>query len=246
MCTELGKYCSSAAMVFAMHQIQVACIVEHCQGRPHFDDFLTEIAVAGRLIASATTEAGTGGDVRSSVCAVESDGQSSRSKRGSGDLLRRIRRRHARDRAVAPTSATSDQVLVHVAARTSPSSRPRPGTRSAAWHLQHRLPAARAGIRRSDRSDAVRRSRGAQCSRSRTSRGRLLAGHRGGRAERARVFVRVAARKTPGFGSGRRASSGRGARLDRRIRALVDASVREFVFSKDDPDLASSMAWRCT
>ncbi len=28
MCTVLGRACSSAAMVFAMHQIQVACIVD--------------------------------------------------------------------------------------------------------------------------------------------------------------------------------------------------------------------------
>src|SRR4051812_25245847 len=42
VCTELGKYCSSTAMIFAMHQIQVACIVEHCQGSPPFDDFLRE------------------------------------------------------------------------------------------------------------------------------------------------------------------------------------------------------------
>ena len=58
VCTELGKHCSSAAMVFAMHQIQVACIVEHCQGLQYFDELLTEIAHSGRLLASATTEAG--------------------------------------------------------------------------------------------------------------------------------------------------------------------------------------------
>src|SRR3954471_22564091 len=31
MCDALGQYCASSAMVFAMHQIQVACIVRHGQ-----------------------------------------------------------------------------------------------------------------------------------------------------------------------------------------------------------------------
>jgi acyl-CoA dehydrogenase len=62
-------------MVFAMHQIQVACIVRHGLGVPLLRDYAAE-ALAGRqaLLASATTEAGVGGDVRNSVCAVERDG----------------------------------------------------------------------------------------------------------------------------------------------------------------------------
>ena len=31
ICEILGQYCASTAMVFAMHQIQVACIVHHAQ-----------------------------------------------------------------------------------------------------------------------------------------------------------------------------------------------------------------------
>lgn len=68
--TELAKHCSSAAMVFAMHQIQVASLVRH-GGSP---DYLRQIASDGLLLASATTEVGIGGDVRSSSCAVVASG----------------------------------------------------------------------------------------------------------------------------------------------------------------------------
>jgi len=68
----LGRQCATTAMVYAMHQIQVACLVRH-GGNLFFTDFLREEVVGKQaLLASATTEAGIGGDVRSSYCAVES------------------------------------------------------------------------------------------------------------------------------------------------------------------------------
>ena len=71
LCEALGHYCASTAMVFAMHQIQVACIVHHGLGSAFFRDYAREISARQRLIASATTELGVGGDVRSSICAVK-------------------------------------------------------------------------------------------------------------------------------------------------------------------------------
>ena len=73
-CTALGQHCASAAMVFAMHQIQVACLVRHALDTPHFRAFAAELAERQLLLASATTEAGVGGDVRTSGCAVTRDG----------------------------------------------------------------------------------------------------------------------------------------------------------------------------
>jgi acyl-CoA dehydrogenase len=70
LCEALGQYCASTAMIFAMHQIQVACIVHHGLDTAFFRDYAREIAARQRLIASATTEMGIGGDVRSSICAV--------------------------------------------------------------------------------------------------------------------------------------------------------------------------------
>lgn len=71
VCEALGGYCGSTAMVFAMHQIQVACIVHHALGSAFFRDYLRELSERQLLLASATTEIGIGGDVRSSLCAVE-------------------------------------------------------------------------------------------------------------------------------------------------------------------------------
>jgi len=71
----LGRRCASSAMVVAMHHIQVACLVRH--GRNALlRDYLQELSDHQYLLASATTEVGTGGDVRSSICALEvADGQ---------------------------------------------------------------------------------------------------------------------------------------------------------------------------
>jgi len=69
----LGRSCATTAMVYAMHLIQVNCLVRH--GRtPAIESYLGEVAADGLLLASATTEIGVGGDTRSSVCAVEVEG----------------------------------------------------------------------------------------------------------------------------------------------------------------------------
>jgi acyl-CoA dehydrogenase len=74
ICEALGQYCASAAMVYAMHQIQVSCVVRHSEASPFWRQYLQDLAAREGLIASATSEVGVGGDVRSSVCAVERDG----------------------------------------------------------------------------------------------------------------------------------------------------------------------------
>jgi acyl-CoA dehydrogenase len=70
----MGRQCASSAMVIAMHHIQVACLVRHARSAL-IRDYLGELVDSQYLLASATTEVGTGGDLGSSVCAVErSDG----------------------------------------------------------------------------------------------------------------------------------------------------------------------------
>ncbi len=76
VCEALGQYCGSTAMIFAMHQIQVACAVNHGLSNEHFKNYLTKVASDSRLLASATTEMGIGGDLRQSICAVEQNGDS--------------------------------------------------------------------------------------------------------------------------------------------------------------------------
>ncbi|HEY4163903.1 MAG TPA: acyl-CoA dehydrogenase family protein, partial [Dongiaceae bacterium] len=74
ICHLLGRHCASTAMIFAMHQIQLACILLH--GRPveWQNNLLRRIASNQLLLASATTEAGIGGDLSRSSCAVTRQG----------------------------------------------------------------------------------------------------------------------------------------------------------------------------
>jgi acyl-CoA dehydrogenase len=68
---ELSRRCAASGMVFAMHQIQVATIVHHLDGSAWFTNYLRRLAREQRLISSATSEVGVGGDLRSSIAAVE-------------------------------------------------------------------------------------------------------------------------------------------------------------------------------
>lgn len=74
VCHVLGQYCAATAMIYAMHQIQVSCIVRHGGDSPWHRAFSKRLVDEQLLLASATSEAGVGGDVRSSVCAVEEKG----------------------------------------------------------------------------------------------------------------------------------------------------------------------------
>jgi acyl-CoA dehydrogenase len=75
ICTTLGASCASAGMVFAMHQISMANLID-CAGDSAWHRELALRAVNDQLLfASATTEAGVGGDLRQSICAVEAEGE---------------------------------------------------------------------------------------------------------------------------------------------------------------------------
>lgn len=74
-CAALAHGCGSSAMVLAMHHIQVACIARHGAGAAYFQQFMRDNLVARQqLVASITSENGTFGDTRTSICAVEVDG----------------------------------------------------------------------------------------------------------------------------------------------------------------------------
>jgi acyl-CoA dehydrogenase len=74
MCEALGQQCASSAMVFAMHQIQVASILRHAMGQPYYQKYVSDLVEMQPLIASATSEVGIGGEMRTSKCAVQQDG----------------------------------------------------------------------------------------------------------------------------------------------------------------------------
>ncbi|MDN3567115.1 acyl-CoA dehydrogenase family protein [Paeniroseomonas aquatica] len=143
-CHALGQHCANTAMVFAMHQIQLACLIDHGRDRDWPRDFLREVATRQLLLASATTEAATGGDTSRSDCAVEAaGGRIGFLKQGcvisyaeQADAVLVTARR-------GPASPPSDQVLC-VARRDDLRLEPAGGwdvlgmrgTCSATWHLQ--------------------------------------------------------------------------------------------------------------
>jgi acyl-CoA dehydrogenase len=71
MCYTLGRACSSTAMIFAMHQTKVACLVRHGTGSAWHETLMRRVASEQLLLASSTTEGQNGGNIRSSSAAVE-------------------------------------------------------------------------------------------------------------------------------------------------------------------------------
>ncbi|WP_445147886.1 acyl-CoA dehydrogenase family protein [Baekduia sp. Peel2402] len=69
-CFTLGRRCGASAMIFAMHQIKVATVLRHLDGSPWAEGFLREVAEDQLLLASVTSEIGTGGDMSRSIAAV--------------------------------------------------------------------------------------------------------------------------------------------------------------------------------
>jgi len=71
MCYTLGRACSSTAMIFAMHQTKVACLVRHGTGSAWHEALMRRVASEQMLLASSTTEGQNGGNIRSSSAAIE-------------------------------------------------------------------------------------------------------------------------------------------------------------------------------
>ncbi|WP_404994126.1 acyl-CoA dehydrogenase family protein [Cupriavidus pauculus] len=71
----LGEMCASTGMIYAMHQIQVACLLEHGGGSAWHQHLLSRVADEQLLLASATSEEAIGGALRSSGCAVNVEGE---------------------------------------------------------------------------------------------------------------------------------------------------------------------------
>jgi acyl-CoA dehydrogenase len=115
LCAALGQACGSSAMVLAMHYIQVACLARHGMEAQFFRGYLQQLVREQYLLASMTSENGTFGETRTSICAVErSDGRFTLTKDATtgsycaqADAILVTARR-------GPDAAGSDQVLVLV------------------------------------------------------------------------------------------------------------------------------------
>jgi acyl-CoA dehydrogenase len=112
ICYRLGRACASTAMIYAMHQVKVACVVRHAGGAPWHEAFIGKLVRDQLLLASSTTEGSGGGNVRSSEAAIERDGARIRLERAASvisygveaDAVVTTARREA-------DAAASDQVL---------------------------------------------------------------------------------------------------------------------------------------
>lgn len=113
MCYALGRACASTAMIFAMHQTKVACLIRHGTGSDWHEKLMRRVANEQLLLASSTTEGQNGGNIRSSAAAVEHGGTEISLVRNAtvisygaqADGIVTIARR-------AGDAAASDQVLV--------------------------------------------------------------------------------------------------------------------------------------
>jgi acyl-CoA dehydrogenase len=110
---ELSRRCSATGMIFAMHQIQVASLVRHHGDSPWLIRYLHRLIDEQRLIASATSEVGVGGNMRRSVASIESHGELLKFEKKAStisygayadDILSTMRRN--------PEADSGDQVLV--------------------------------------------------------------------------------------------------------------------------------------
>ncbi len=111
----MAEGCASSAMVLSMHYNQLACLVRHGRDDAAIAAFLRDLAGSQHLIGSMTSEVGTSGDMRRSMCAVQrEDGRFHVEKDATtgsyckeADVILVTARR---DAAAAP----NDQVLVMV------------------------------------------------------------------------------------------------------------------------------------
>ena len=75
VCFALGQACGSTGLIYAMHQIKIACIVRHSKGAKALEAILRRVAAEQLLLASSTTEGQAGGNIRSSEAAIERQGE---------------------------------------------------------------------------------------------------------------------------------------------------------------------------
>ncbi len=75
ICYQLGRGCASTGMIYAMHQTKLACLVRHGINSEWHRHVLKEVADKQLLLASSTTEGQRGGNIRASDAAVQRSGE---------------------------------------------------------------------------------------------------------------------------------------------------------------------------
>jgi acyl-CoA dehydrogenase len=111
-CYTLGRSCASTALIYAMHQTKVACLVRHGRSSYWHRQLLRRLSADQLLLASSTTEGQAGGDLRNSSAAIDGDARIALERQATvisygaaADGIVTTARRSA-------DAASSDQVLV--------------------------------------------------------------------------------------------------------------------------------------
>jgi acyl-CoA dehydrogenase len=247
MCYGLGRACASTAMIVAMHQIKVACLVRHGRGSGWHEALMRQLAAEQMLLASSTTEGQGGGNVRSSAAAVERNGTGFTLLRDAtvisygeqADAIISIARR-------AADAASSDQVLVALVKDNYTLERTLEwetlgmrGTCSAGFRLKAAGSAEQVFPESYDKIHAQTMTPVAHLSWS-----SVWAGIAASAVERAQMFIRKAAR-----GAGGQLPPGAAhftaAKLSlTKLRAVITASLDSYAANEHDIEALSSLAFQ--
>jgi acyl-CoA dehydrogenase len=71
ICGEVARACGSSGLVLAMHYSQLICLVRHGMDSAFFRQYLRDAVIGQPLLSSMTSEVGTDGNTRRSICAIE-------------------------------------------------------------------------------------------------------------------------------------------------------------------------------
>jgi acyl-CoA dehydrogenase len=244
ICYRLGQACASTSMIYAMHQACVACVLRHRGGSEWHAALLRRIAAEQLLLASSTTEGQAGGNVRSSAAPVEYADDEIRLDRAAtvvsygaqADAIITTARRNA-------ASAPSDQVLVAflssdyaLAPTVGWDAFGMRGTCSSGFDLKARGRAEQILPEPYDRIHPMSMVPVSHLAWSGT-----WAGIAAGAVERARAFVRRAARGNSGTLPPGAAHHTRAAAALHALRSLVATAVRAYEQAQDDAAVLCSI-----
>jgi acyl-CoA dehydrogenase len=245
ICYALGRACASSAMIFAMHQIMVAILVRHSADSPWHQRLMRRVCAEQLLLASSTTDGLGGGDLRASTCAVTPEGSrialtknaTVMSYGAEADAVVTTARR-------APDAAAGDQVLVALA--------------KGDYRLERTLAWDALGMRGTCSAGFMLVANGVPAqvlpvpyqtilSRSMMPIAHLTwagvwSGVAAGAVERARRFLRTAARKSGGQLPPGAAHLTRATASLRTLRGLVAAELGRFEAIADDGEALDSLA----
>ena len=245
VCATLSKACASSGMIFAMHQIKLSSLISHGDNDWH-RSFLKRISTEQLLLASATTETGIGGDLRNSICAVETDGSQARLRKDAtvisyaedADAILLT----ARKNADAPSS---DQVMVvalkdqYTLEKTVDwNTLGMRGTRSEGFIFEGQFPAVQ--ILPKPFAEIAAQSMLANCHILWSS---IWLGIANGAVAKAQAFVKAEVRKKPDSRPPGMLRLAEVSNMLHLMRATILEAIESFRVAKDDADQLNSVAF---